>query len=163
PQDFGYFRQRWTCAMLAEVLAWEKGIRLSAETVRRGLHRAGYVWRRPRPVLGPKDPEYAEKKHCLERLMARLPDDETVVFEDEVDINLNPKIGSCWMVRGKQDEVETPGTNEKRHLAGSLHWRTGTLLISEPCRHRNAELFVRHLDDLRCRLRCYRKIHVICD
>jgi len=33
PQDFGYFRQRWTCAMLAEVLAWEKDIRLSAETV----------------------------------------------------------------------------------------------------------------------------------
>jgi len=163
PPDFGYFRQRWTCAMLAEVLAWEKDVHVSAETVRRALHRAGLVWRRPRPVLGPTDPEYAPKIRRLSRLMERLPQDETVVFQDEVDIHLNPKIGSCWMPRGEQAEVVTPGTNEKRHLAGSLHWRTGTLLVSEPGRRRNAELFVAHLDDLRCRLRCYRRIHVICD
>jgi putative transposase len=163
PQDFGYFRQRWTCAMLAEVLAWEKGIRLSPETVRRRLHRAGFVWRRPRPVLGPKDPEFAQKIRGVSKLMARIPDDETIVFQDEVDINLNPKIGSCWMPRGEQAQVVTPGTNEKRHLAGSLHWRTGTLLLSEPGNHRNAELFVLHLDDLRRRLRGYRRIHVICD
>jgi len=163
PQDFGYFRQRWTCDMLAEVLAWEKGIRLSSETVRRSLHRAGFVWRRPRPVLGPTDPQYTEKIQHLSKLMAQLPDDETVVFQDEVDIHLNPKIGSCWMPRGEQAEVVTPGTNEKRHLAGSLHWRTGALLISEPGRRRNAELFVAHLDDLRCRLRSYHRIHVICD
>jgi putative transposase len=163
PQDFGYFRQRWTCAMLAEVLAWEKDVHLSAETIRRALHQAGFVWRRPRPVLGPKDPEYTKKIRRLSRLLERLPDDETVVFEDEVDIHLNPKIGSCWMPRGEQTKVVTPGTNEKRHLAGSLHWRTGALLISEPGRRRNAELFVAHLDDRRWRLRCYRRIHVICD
>jgi putative transposase len=163
PQDFGYFRQRWTCAMLAEVLRWEKDIDVSAETVRRGLHRTGYVWRRPRPVVGPTDPEYAEKIQGLSELMATLPDDETVVFEDEVDIHLNPKIGSCWMPRGEQSEVVTPGNNEKRYLAGSLHWRTGTLFISEPGRQRNAALFVAHLDDLRCRLRSYRRIHVLCD
>ena len=163
PQDFGYFRQRWTCAILAEVLAWVKGIRLSAETVRRGLHRAGFVWRRPRPVIGPTDPEYDQKIKQLSQVIEQLPDDETVVFQDEVDIHLNPKIGSCWMVRGEQAEVVTPGNNEKRHLAGSLHWRTDTLLVSEPGRRRNADLFVAHLDDLRVRLRGYRRIHVICD
>lgn len=163
PQDFGYFRQRWTCDMLAEVLAWEKDIHLSSETVRRGLHRAGFVWCRPRPVLGPTDPEYTEKIQHLSELLAQMPDDETVVFQDEVDIHLNPKIGSCWMPRGEQAEVVTPGTNDKRHLAGSLHWRTGTLLVSEPGQQRNANLFVAHLDDLRCRLRSYRRIHVICD
>jgi transposase len=163
PQDFGYFRQRWTCAMLAEVLAWEKGVRVSAETVRRALHRAGYVWRRPRPVVGPTDPEYAAKIQRLSALLAELPDDETAVFEDEVDVHLNAKIGSCWMRRGQQSEVATPGNNDKRHLAGSLHWRTGTLFLSEPGRQRNAALFVAHLDDLRCRLRHYRRIHVICD
>src|SRR6516225_9511842 len=163
PQDFGYLRQRWTCEMLAEVLAWENDIHLSAETVRRALHRAGFVWRRPRPVVGPTDPDYTEKMERLGELLTQLPDDETVDFQDEVDIHLNPKIGSCWMPRGEQAEVVTPGNNEKRHLAGSLHWRTGTLLVSEPGRQRNAELFVAHLDDLRCRLRSYRRIHVICD
>ena len=36
PQDFGYFRSRWSCDMLAEVLAWETGERICGETVRLG-------------------------------------------------------------------------------------------------------------------------------
>jgi putative transposase len=163
PADFGYFRTRWSCETLAEVLAWEAGVRKSAETVRRGLHRLGFVWRRPRPVVGPVDPDHAEKLRLIRQLLAHLPPDETAVFEDEVDVHLNPKIGSCWMRRGRQAEVATPGNNEKRHLAGSLVWRTGTLIVSLPGRRRDATLFVAHLDDLRRRLRGCRKIHVICD
>lgn len=163
PRDFGYARSRWSCQTLAEVLAWETGIRLSRETIRRGLHRLELVWRRPRPVVGPEDPEHDQKLAAIQALLADLPDDETAVFQDEVDVHLNPKIGSCWMMRGEQTEVVTPGTNQKRHLAGSLHWRTGTLLVSAPGTQRNAELFLAHLDDLRQRLRGYRKIHVICD
>jgi len=163
PQDFGFFRTRWSCALLASLLWEQEGIRLSAETVRRGMRRMEFVWRRPRPVVGPRDPDHDAKRRKIQRLVASLPDDETVVFQDEVDINLNPKIGACWMVRGEQAEVITPGNNEKRHLAGSLHWRTGRLLLSAPGRRRNADLFVAHLDDLRCRLRSYRVIHVVCD
>ena len=29
--------------------------------------------------------------------------------------------------------------------------------------HRNGQLFIEHLEELRCRFRCYRRIHVICD
>jgi putative transposase len=163
PEDFGYFRTRWSCETLAEVLAWEKGVSLSAETIRRGLHRAGFVWRRPRPVLGRKDPDYRRKLEEIQDLLAGLPEDETAVFQDEVDVHLNPKIGSCWMLRGEQAEVVTPGDNVKRHLAGSLVWRTGTLLVSLAGTRRNAELFVAHLEDLRRRLRNWRVIHVICD
>lgn len=163
PRDFGFFRSRWSCALLV-ILLWEReGIRLSAETVRRGLHQMQFVWRRPRPVVGPRDPEHEAKLRRIRRLLASLPADETVVFQDEVDVHLNPKIGSQWMVRGQQAEVVTPGNNEKRHLAGSLHWRTGTLFLSSPGRRRNAQLFLAHLDDLRSRLRGFQKIHVICD
>jgi transposase len=163
PRDFGFFRARWSCALLA-LLLWEQHrLRLSPETIRRGLHRMEFVWRRPRPVVGPRDPEHAAKVRQIRRLLAGLPADETAVFEDEVDVHLNPKIGSCWMRRGHQAEVTTPGNNDKRHLAGSLHWRTGRLLLSAPGRRRNAALFVAHLEDLRCRLRAYRVIHVICD
>jgi hypothetical protein len=35
------------------------------------------------------------------------------VFQDAVDINTNPKIGSMWMAKGHQAKVETPGNNEK--------------------------------------------------
>jgi len=163
PQDFGFFRTRWSCALLALLLWEQERIRISAETVRRGMRQMEFVWRRPRPVVGLHDPDHDVKLRKIRRLISSLPADETAVFQDEVDINLNPKIGACWMVRGEQAEVVTPGNNEKRYLAGSLHWRTGQLLLSEPGRNRNADLFVAHLDDLRRRLRGYRVIHVICD
>lgn len=163
PRDFGFFRSRWSCALLALLLWEEEGLGVSPETVRRGLRRMEFVWRRPRPVVGPRDAEHEAKLRGIRRLLAQLPADETVVFQDEVDVHLNPKIGSQWMVRGQQAEVVTPGNNEKRHLAGSLHWRTGRLLLSSPGKYRNAQLFLAHLDDLRSRLRGYQKIHVICD
>ena len=163
PRDFGYFRSRWTCELLAQQLREQYAIRLSGEAVRRGLHELGFAWRRPRPVLGPTDPQYEAKLRRIKRLLATLPEEEVAVFEDEVDVHLNPKIGSCWMIRGEQATVETPGNNVKRHLAGSLIWRTGTLLVSPPGKRRNAQLFLAHLDDLRRRLPVYRTIHVICD
>ncbi len=163
PRDFGYARSRWSCECLAEVLAWETGIRLSRGAIRRGLHQLQMAWRRPRPVVGPEDPQHAEKLAAIQALLTDLPPDETAVFQDEVDVHLNPEIGSCWMIRGEQAEVQTPGNNQKRHLAGSLHWRTGTLLLSPPGTQRNADLFLTHLEHLRKTLRRYRTIHVICD
>jgi transposase len=99
---------------------------------------------------------------ALRRRLAHVPADEVAVFEDEVDVHLNPKIGSMWMRRGQQAEVETPGDNEKRYRAGSMNGRTGTLGVTAGP-HRDGELFVRHLEDLRLRLRRYRVIPVICD
>jgi transposase len=99
----------------------------------------------------------------IKRLLRTLPADEVAVFQDEVDVHLNPKIGRAWMPVGEQATVETPGNNVKRHVAGSVVWRTGTLLVSKPAKRRNAELFVAHLDDLRRRLRGFKRIHVICD
>jgi putative transposase len=165
PRDFGLFRSRWSCGTLVILAAEVCHLQVSTETVRRWLHQEGLVWRRPRPVLKPKDPERKTKLRRLRRLLRNLPPSEIAVFQDEVDVNTNPKIGSMWMFRGQQAEVETPGTNEKRYLAGSLNWYTGDVILTEglPKEGRSSALFVRHLDDLRCRLRRYRKIHVICD
>jgi transposase len=162
PRDFGFVRSRWTCAVAA-VLLWSCfGLPVSRETVRRWLRDADLVWRRPRPVLRRRDPLRQTKLAALRRLLAGLPADAVAVFEDEVDINLNPNIGSMWMRRGQQAKLPTPGDNDKRYLAGSMNWRTGTLWVTQG-RRRNGELFVRHLDELRLRLRRYRVIHVICD
>lgn len=165
PTAFGFVRSRWTCEAVALLLREDYRVRVSRETVRRRLRAAGLVWRRPRPVLGPKDPAYAYKLGKIRALLRDLPSDQTAVFMDEVDINTNPKIGSMWMQRGVQAEVVTPGTNQKRYLAGSLDWRPGALTLTEgkPWQGRNTALFLAHLDDLRRRYRCYRVIHVICD
>ena len=82
PQDFGYFRSRWSCAALRETLAWQTGIRLSGETIRRGLARLGWVWRRPRPVVGLTDPQYDHKLQALRDLLATLPENETALFQN---------------------------------------------------------------------------------
>ena len=165
PGDFHFVRSRWTCETVAIVLREQHGVRVGRETVRRWLHHDGLVYRRPRPVLGPKDPQYAQKVRKLRQLLSHLPDDEVAVFQDEVDINTNPKIGSMWMFQGQQAEVVTPGNNVKRYLAGSLHWRTGELILTEgnPGQGRNADLFLTHLDKLRRTFRRQRVIHVICD
>jgi transposase len=162
PRDFGYCRSRWSCATLALVLYDEGRVRASAETVRRALRRQNLVWRRPRPVLGPRDVQRRRKLRGIRELLRDLPDDEAAVFQDEVDLNLNPDIGCMWMRRGEQAEVVTPGTNVKRYLSGSMSWRTGELVVTEGTR-RDAGLFVRHLDDLRRRFRYCRVVHVICD
>ena len=92
-----------------------------------------------------------------------MPDDETVVWQDEVDINTNPEDRPDVDAAGQQAEVPTPGTNEKRYVAGSIHWRTGMVFSTEGPRSGREALFIAHLDDLRQRLRRYKKVHVICD
>jgi putative transposase len=162
PLNFGYVRSRWCCATLTLALWNVHHVKVSAETVRRWLARQEMVWRRPRPTLERKDPNRSRKLRRIRELLGNLPPDQVAFFQDEVDINTNPKIGCMWMPRGKQAKVPTPGDNAKRYLAGSMDWQTGTLVLTEGKR-RNADLFIAHLDELRCRYRGYHKIHVICD
>ena len=162
PRAFGFLRSRWCCETLALLLWQLHQVVVSRETVRRWLHQADLVWRRPRPVLRRPDPQRQARLDKIRAVLRALPDNETAVFTDEVDLHLNPKIGCMWMEQGQQAEVVTPGDNAKGYLAGSLHWRTG-LLISTVGAHRDAALFVAHLEELLRRLRRYKKIHVICD
>jgi transposase len=165
PTEFRFARSRWSCEAAAVVLREDYRVTVGRETVRLWLRTAGLVWRRPRPAIRPKDPGREKKLASLRALLRRLPPDATAVFMDEVDVNLNPKVGCQWMKRGEQAAVETPGTNEKRYLAGSIHWRTGRVMLTQgrAKEGRSAALFLRHLDDLRRAFRHYRVVHVICD
>jgi putative transposase len=66
---------------------------------------------------------------------------------------------------GQQAQVVTPGTNEKRYLAGSLNCRTRVLFLTAglPKGGHGAALSIGHWETLRCRLPRYHNIHVICD
>jgi transposase len=165
PAHFRFARSRWSCEAVAVVLRDDFRVTVGRETVRLWLRAAGLVWRRPRPVIRQKDQDREKKLAALRSLLKSLPADETEVFMDEVDVNLNPKVGCQWMRRGEQAAVETPGNNEKRYLAGSIHWRTGRVILTEgkPREGRSAALFLRHLDDLRRAFRHYKVIHVLCD
>jgi hypothetical protein len=67
---------------------------------------------------------------CLARMrvaVEQLRAGAALFFADELDINLLPKVGYQWMPKGEQVEVLTPGTNEKRYLAGALDVTTGRI------------------------------------
>lgn len=98
-------------------------------------------------------------------LLTALPEDETASFQDEVDVNANPEVGTTWMRPGHQADVLTPGDREKRYLFGSIHCRSGGVFLTEgrPEQRREESLFQTHPDDVRRRLRHYRENLVICD
>src|SRR3712207_2243776 len=52
PRRCGYQATSWTVPLLARYLAARNGIAISARTLRRRLHEAGYRWKRPRYVYG---------------------------------------------------------------------------------------------------------------
>lgn len=60
PQDWNYPATDWTAPLLADALERLGGRRFSRNTIHWGVHRLGYVWKRPRYVLEP-DPELEKK------------------------------------------------------------------------------------------------------
>jgi len=60
PERFGYHATHWTVRLMRDQLWRDTGEKFSDDTIRRGLHRLGFVWKRPRYVLEP-DPEREKK------------------------------------------------------------------------------------------------------
>jgi len=163
PTEHGWLRSRWSCKLLAVELYKERAVLVSRETVRRVLHRLGFRWRRPRPVSPEKgSPEQQERKR------ARLEDVLLMVkkagsfFQDETKLETNPKVGFCWMRKGKQRRLPTPGTNRKVWISGALNFSTGRFhwVVGE---HKNDELFMKLLTKLRWIYRCHRRLHLATD
>ena len=126
PRTCGWCRTRWSCATLALELQAGRGMEVSAETVRRWLHELDWVWKRAKLVAKDDDPQRVEKLARIRLAFEQVRAGAALFFADELDISLLPKVGYQWMPRGTQVEVLTPGTNEKRYLAGALDIRTGT-------------------------------------
>jgi len=162
PQDYGYLRSRWSSELLAIELSRQLRVQVHATTVRRWLARGHYGYRRARPTLHIRDPKRVARMRAIKRMLANRKPGTEVFYSDEVDIDLNPKIGAMWTRRGHQRTVATPGKNQKRYLAGALHARTGKVLWSEGS-SKNTDLFLALLEHLRARYRSARRIVLIVD
>ncbi len=127
PRVHGWCRTRWSCATLALTLEAKRGIKVSAETMRRWVHEVGWVWKRAKLVAKDNDPHRVDRLARIRFTYEQLQLWEALVFADELDIHLLPKVGYAWMPQGTQVEVMTPGTNAKHYLAGALDLATGTL------------------------------------
>jgi transposase len=164
PQQHGWRRPTWTRELLVETLAKETGVRIHVATMSRALALVHARRGRARPTVCCPWSSAAKNRRlrAIDRLLASLPRDQMAVYEDEVDIHLNPKIGWDWMVRGQQKEVVTPGQNVKRYLAGALDVRTGMISWVEGERKCSA-LFIALLDRLIAHNPKAKMIHVILD
>jgi len=164
PQDHGWQRPTWTRELLVRTLFTKTRVKIHAATMSIALRRIQARRGRPKPTVHCPWSESRKKRRLREirRLVRELPVNEVAVYEDEVDIHLNPKIGWDWMLRGQQKEVLTPGKNVKQYLAGALDARTGKLIWVEGDR-KNSALFVRLLWKLVCHYRRAKVIHVILD
>lgn len=164
PTEYGWLRSRWSCKLIALQLLRERLASVSRESVRRALHRLEYRWRRPRPVGPDKDsPEQIEEKR--ERLgdVRKMTEEEAAsFFQDETKLETNPKVGFCWMRKGRQRPLPTPGTNRKVWISGALNFHTGRFHWVSGGR-RDGELFIKLLDHLRKIYRCHKELHLATD
>ena len=146
PRKYGYRRPTWTQELLILVLYKRTGIRISRTTMSRVLKRLKIRLGRPKPIVGCpwKKRRRLKRLREIRRLIETVPSNEVILYVDEVDIHLNPKIGPDWMLRGTQKTVLTPGKNQKRYLAGALNARTGRLTWVE-AEQKNSQLFILQL------------------
>jgi transposase len=127
PRALGWCRTRWSCATLAVELQVRRGIIISAETMRHWLHEVGWEWKRAKVAAKDEDPDRVTKVARIRLAGEQLRVGAALFFADELAINLLPKGGYQWMPKGEQVAVLTPGTNEKRYLAGALDLTTGAI------------------------------------
>jgi len=164
PEDFGWKRPTWTRELLCLQAQSEGRAAVTVSTMGRVLARLGARLGMPKPVvLCPWKRDAREARLAeIRALEARASAAEPVLYCDEVDVHLNPKIGRDWMLPGQQRHIVTPGKNEKFYLAGALDVRTGALHTTGLA-HKGAALFCVLLRDLAKHYRTARRVHLIVD
>jgi transposase len=164
PQNHGHRRPTWTRELLLLTLIKLGFTKVHVATLSRALALIRARRGRPRPTVACpwSKRRKARRLEKIRELIAGLPSDEAAVYEDEVDIHLNPKIGYDWMGYAQQKEVKTPGKNVKRYLAGALDVRTGELHWVEG-QKKDSWLFVELLGKLYHHYSTAKVIHVILD
>lgn len=164
PTECGWERTTWSRELLCLEMEKQAAVRVSRSTMGTCLQVLGARWGRARPFVLCPWPKARRRRRLREirKILARAGASEEVFFADEVDIDLNPRIGPDWMLPNQQKRVRTPGTNVKHYLAGALNHRTGNLIWVGGDQKRSW-LF---LNLIRALLRTYRRariLHVILD
>jgi len=66
---------------------------------------------------------------------------------DESTLGWLPVLVACWMKRGCQKRIVTPGQQQWRHLFGAYNWVTDEV-VYQVTEKRNSEAFIAFLDHL---------------
>jgi len=164
PGDFGFGRSTWSLDLLARLIAERLRVQLSVGHLWRVLKSMRVRWGQARPVVACPWPARRRELRVAElrRLTADPGPRAVVLYADEVDLDLNPRIGPDWMLPGQQRLVVTPGKNVKRYMAGAYDRQRQTLVYVAGDR-KASWLFLRLLHLLQRSYRWARRIHLILD
>jgi hypothetical protein len=66
---------------------------------------------------------------------------------DETILSLHPPLRACWMKRGQQKRIPTPGIQQRMHLFGAYRWEDDTLTW-KAARRKNSQAFIEFLEHL---------------
>lgn len=147
PSDYGWARSTWSVELIALEVQRQLGTEVSRPHMGRMLAEAGCRRIRPRPSIALTPPDADEQVAALHAELDHLPDTDVILYEDEVDIHLNPKPGPDWMPPGTRKLRITPGKNAKRYIAGAYDPATGDLLTAESG-GKSSDLFIQLLEVL---------------
>ncbi len=164
PDAYGWSRHTWTRELLCAEMERRGFERVAVCTMGRALRAIGARLGMAKPIV--LCPWPAAKREArlkkLRKLAARASLTEPVYYEDEVDIDLNPKIGRDWTLPGTQRLVVTPGKNEKHYVAGALNAKTRELVWVEHHK-KDSSLFCKLVWRLLQKHHRAKRVHLILD
>ena len=144
PGDYGWSRSTWSVELVALEVKRQFGVTVSRPHMGRMLVEAKCRRIRPRPTIALTPADADEQVAALHTELDQLPETDIVLYEDEIDIHLNPKPGPDWMPPGVRKERVTPGQNRKQYLAGAYDPETGDLFTTEGT-SKSSDLFIQLL------------------
>jgi transposase len=164
PGDFFHRRPTWTKALLIQTAKQYTGVTVSKTTMGRVLRAIGARRGRAKPTAPcPWSKRRKNQRVAMIRaLVDALPSDQACVWEDEADIDLNPRIGADWTLPGEQRLVMTPGRNVKRYFAAAMDAATDRLVWVRGER-KDSRLFIALLKRLLTAYAAKSVIHVVPD
>lgn len=81
---------------------------------------------------------------------------------DETTLSLHPPLRCCWMKKGEQKRIDTPGQQQSVHVFGGYDWQSDQVRgIHHP--KRNSEGFCRFLDYLLNEVYAQQKVIMVMD
>jgi transposase len=130
PDEWGFKAVNWTVSLLREHIEREGGRKPSDSTVRRELHREGYVWKRSRHALPhSKSARAVRRQRRIRQKVANLAPGCAKLFEDETEIHLFPPLSAGWARRGTEAKVPISGENAQRAIFGAIDIETGRRIL----------------------------------
>jgi transposase len=154
----------WSLSKLAEYLATQHRVVISAESVRQILRAAGISWQATKTWKASRDPEFAAKMARILELYDNPPADGRVICVDEFGpLNLQPRPGRGWFPVGRAGRLRATfnRTGGVRHMFAALDLASGQMFYRFRDRKRWQE-FGAFLRQLRARFPAG-TLYVICD